>query len=167
MHLIICYRVCRVKCSSGHLSATIHFTAVILGNREAAGNLLNKQKKKKKKMQTPVIITVFSNQEVIYLLLSATHSLKVSEELAGTLGPAQTGGGSDRALQTFLLSSLVSLPLCLFLLLLFAVSPTLRPDYPAPPHQRSPPGCSRPADPVSSCQPRFPMKGLTSHKTTI
>lgn len=122
-------------------------------------------------MQTPVIITVFSNQEVIYLLLSATHSLKVSEELAGTLGPAQTGGGSDRALQTFLLSSLVSLPLCLFLLLLFAVSPTLRPDYPPTPSLyppwRSPPGCSRPADPVSSCQPRFPMKGLTSHKTTI
>lgn len=93
-------------------------------------------------MQTPVIITVFSNQEVIYLLLSATHSLKVSEELAGTLGQhTQTGGGSDRALQTFLLSSLVSLPLCLFLLLLFrrVANPPAR----LPPPPPTPPGVLR------------------------
>lgn len=56
-------------------------------------------KKKKKKDANPLIITMFSNQEVIYLLLSTTHSLKVSEELAGTVGLAQTEGGSDQVLQ--------------------------------------------------------------------
>lgn len=114
-------------------------------------------------MQTPVIITVFSNQEVIYLFLSATHSLKVSEELAGTLGPAQTGGGSDRALQTFLLSSLVSLPLCLFLLLLFAVSPTLRPDYPPPSPQ---PPLAFSAWLQSARRPGFIMSTSLPHERT-
>lgn len=85
-------------------------------------------------MQTPLIITVFSNQEVIYLLLSATHSLKVSEELAGTLEAAPTG-----RCKTFLLSPLVSLPLCSFLLLLLLFADSLTPLARLPPPQPQPP----------------------------
>lgn len=127
------------------------------------GKLLNKQKRCK-----PLIITVFNNQEVIYQLLSATHSWKVSEEQVETLDWANTER-SDRVFQTAFLSNLftdffsnhfTSLPLsCCFSLAPIGLSSSCL--------QRSPPGCSQSADPISSRQPHFPIKGLTSHETTI
>lgn len=118
------------------------------------------EKAKKKKDANPIIIRVFRNQEVVCLLLSASHSLKVSEELARAVGLAKTGGGSDQVLQTFLLSFLISLPLSLFLLLLYTEYLTLRPTTITPRFLRFSAWLQSP------CRPRFIMSTSLPHERT-